>query len=145
MSNGVNLDGIFYRGFLQKMRDGTPAYDPDEQSCMEHSVEKPLSQPTTASKPGMLLGKIQSSKTKTFLGIIGLAFDNGYDVVLILTKPTKALAKQTIKRVNKDFADFIESDQAKVYDILDMPERLTQFELNQKLIFVVKKQTDNLD
>jgi hypothetical protein len=141
----LNLDGVFYRGFLQKMRDGSPAYDPDEQRCIEQSVEKLLSQPTTASKPGMLLGKIQSGKTKTFLGIIGLAFDNGYDIAVILTKPTKALAKQTIKRVNKDFADFIEGDQAKVYDILDMPERLTQFELNQKLIFVVKKQTDNLD
>src|SRR3984893_4087676 len=127
------------------MRDGSPAYDPDEQGCIERSVEKLLSQPTTINKPGMLLGKIQSGKTKTFLGIIGLAFDNGYKVGVILTQPTKALAKQTIKRVNKDFTDFIESDQAKVYDILDMPERLTQFELNQKLIFVVKKQTDNLD
>ena len=84
----------------------------------------------------------ESGKTKVFLGIIALAFDNGYDLALILTKPTTALAKQTYKRLNKEFAEFIESDQAKVYDILEIPERLTQFELNQKMVFVVKKQTD---
>ena len=98
----------------------------------------------TTAKPGMLLGKIQSGKTKTFLGIIALAFDNGFDVAVVLTKPTTALAKQTYKRVSKEFAEFIECDDVKVYDIVELPSRLTQFELNQKLIFVVKKQTDNL-
>lgn len=144
-STVLDLNGVFYRGFRQKTRDGMPVYGPDEQECIQRTVEKLLSQPTTANKPGMLLGKIQSGKTKVFLGIIALAFDNGYDAAIILTKPTTALAKQTYKRVNKDFLEFIESDQTKVYDILEIPERLTQFELNQKLIFVVKKQTDNLD
>jgi hypothetical protein len=141
----LDLNGVFYRGFRQKIRDGFPVYGADEQGCIQRSVEKLLSQVTTASKPGMLLGKIQSGKTKTFLGSVALAFDNGYDVAVILTKPTTALARQTYKRVNKEFSDFIEGDQVKVYDILEIPERLTQFELNQKLIFVVKKQTDNLD
>ncbi|HKV93108.1 MAG TPA: Z1 domain-containing protein [Candidatus Angelobacter sp.] len=141
----LELNGTFYYGFLQKMRDGVPVYGPDEQQCVQDTVSELLAQSTTATKPGMLLGKIQSGKTKTFLGIIALAFDNGYDVAIILTKPTTALAKQTYKRVSKDFADFIEGDQAKLYDILEMPERLTQFELNQKIVFIVKKQTDNLE
>ena len=141
----LNLSEVFYRGFRQKMREGKPVYGTEEQACIEETVSELRSQPTTATKPGMLLGKIQSGKTKTFLGVIALAFDNLYDVAVILTKPTTALAKQTYKRVNKEFGDFIESDQAKVYDILDIPSRLTQYELNQKLIFVVKKQSDNLD
>src|SRR5665213_2229429 len=141
----LDLDGPFYLGFLAKKRDGNPAYGPDEQGCIERTVAKLMGQPTDAHKPGILLGKIQSGKTKTFLGITALGFDNGFDIAVILTKPTTALAKQTYKRVTKEFAEFIESDQAKVHDILELPDRLTQFELNQKLIFVVKKQTDNLD
>jgi len=144
-SSSLNRNGVFYRGFREKRRDTKPVYGPEEQTCIEETVDQLRSQPTTAAKPGMLLGKIQSGKTKTFLGIIALAFDNGYDIAVILTKPTTALAKQTYKRVNKEFADFIESDLTKVYDILDIPARLTQFELNQKLVFVVKKQSDNLD
>jgi len=141
----LELNGVFYQGFRQKVRDGLPIYGADEQECINETVTALLSQPTTASKPGILLGKIQSGKTKLFLGIIGLAFDNGYDVAVILTKPTTALARQTYKRLNKEFSEFIEGDQAKVYDILEIPERLTHFELNQKMVFVVKKQTDNLD
>ncbi len=49
-----------------------------------------------------------------------------------------------MRRVTAEFSEFIEGDEAKVYDILELPHRLTEFELNQKLIFVVKKQTDNL-
>ena len=145
VSTNLDVDGPFYSGFLAKKRDGSPAYGAEEQACIERTVTKLIAQTTDANKPGILLGKIQSGKTKTFLGITALGFDNGYDIAIILTKPTTALAKQTCKRVTKEFAEFIESDQAKVHDILELPDRLTQFELNQKLIFVVKKQTDNLD
>jgi Z1 domain/Type III restriction enzyme, res subunit len=139
----IDVDGPFYSGFLEKKREGNPAYGADEQACIEDTVKKLKT--TDAAKPIILLGKIQSGKTKTFLGIAALAFDNEYDIAVILTKPTTALAKQTCKRVTKEFAEFLESDQVKVYDILELPERLTQFELNQKLIFVVKKQTHNLE
>ena len=139
----LDLNGVFYPGFRNKLRDGAAVYGPEEQTVIQSTVDELLELDTTA-KPGMLLGKIQSGKTKTFLGIVALAFDNGFDIAVILTKPTTALARQTYKRVSKDFAEFIECDDVKVYDILEIPSRLTQFELNQKLIFVVKKQTDNL-
>jgi len=139
------LNGSFYRGFRTKVREGgVPVYGPDEQTVIQETVQE-LFSPGTADKPGMLLGKIQSGKTKTFLGGIALGFDNGFDVAVVLTKPTTALARQTYKRVSKEFADFIEADEVKVYDILELPDRLTQFELNQKLIFIVKKQSDNLN
>ena len=141
----LNLEGIFYTGFLQKQRDGKPAYNTEDRRCIEETVEKIGSEMTDANKPGVLLGKIQAGKTKGFLAVTALAFDNKYDIAIILTKPTTALAKQTCKRVLKEFAEFVEGDQVKVYDILELPERLTQYELRQKLIFVVKKQTDNLD
>ena len=93
----------------------------------------------------MLLGKIQSGKTKTFLGVIALAFDNGFDIAIILTKGTKALARQTLARVRREYAAFHADDQMQMYDIMTIPAGLTGYELNQKLIFVAKKQSDNLD
>src|SRR5437764_1359550 len=119
----LDLNGTFYAGFRQKLRDGAPVYGPEEQSVIQGTVDELLKSDTTA-KPGMLLGKIQSGKTKTFLGIVALAFDNGFDIAVILTKPTTALAKQTYKRVSKEFAEFIECDEVKVYDILELPSRL---------------------
>lgn len=144
-SISLHLKGVFYPGFLKKTRGTTPVYGAEEQSRIESTVAQLLSEPTTSKNPGILLGLIQSGKTKTFLGATALAFDNGYDIAIILTKPTTALAKQTYKRVSKEFAEFIEADQAKAYDILELPERLTQFELNQKLLFIVKKQRHNLE
>jgi len=111
--------------------------------CIEDTVLYLLDQNTSAQRPGMLLGKIQSGKTNAFLGVIALAFDTGFDIAIILTKGTVSLARQTLKRVQKDFKSFIDLDQVQVYDIMSVPD-LTHYELNQKLILVVKKENDNL-
>src|SRR5437667_11886396 len=112
---------------------------------MQETVERLLSVQTSAQRPGMLLGKIQSGKTKTFLGAIALAFDNGFDIAVILTKGTKALARQTLERVKREFAGFHTQDRVQIFDIMTVPHGLTGYELSQKMIFVVKKQSDNLD
>ena len=36
--------------------------------------------------PLMLLGEIQREKTRAYTGLMALAFDNGFDYVLILPK-----------------------------------------------------------
>jgi hypothetical protein len=112
---------------------------------MERTVQKLLENETSMHKPGMLLGKIQGGKTRAFIGIIALAFDNNYDVAIILTKGTKALARQTLARLKKDFYDFIDYDRVQLYDILHIPERLPGYVLKQKLIMIVKKETNNLE
>src|SRR5262249_37204819 len=63
---------------------------------------------TSGSRPGMLLGRIQSGKTRGFVGIIAEAFDRGFDIALVLTKGTKTLSAQTVSRLSADFAEFIE-------------------------------------
>jgi len=112
---------------------------------MEKIVDQILSKETSFKKPGVLLGKIQSGKTRAFIGVIALVFDNEYDVVIVLTKGTIALAEQTYKRLKKDLNDFIDEDQLKIYDILHMPNNLPKYILHQKLVVVSKKQTDNLE
>jgi hypothetical protein len=110
---------------------------------VEEVLEKLETETTSTNRPGILLGRVQSGKTRAFLGVIARAFDRGYDVAVILTKGTKSLAEQTLSRVKDDFREFIASDQVEVLDILHVPD-LTPYELNRKLIFIVKKEDDNL-
>lgn len=114
------------------------------QECINKVVGK-LETADDADRPGLLLGKIQAGKTNAFLGVIAQAFDNGYDIAVVFTKGTKTLAQQTVKRIGRDFADFIDLDEALVFDIKTAPDRLTRAELNRKLVIVSKKEVRNLD
>jgi hypothetical protein len=129
---------LFYDQLASKRAD--PA---DLRSAVEEVLDKLDKQATSTQRPGILLGRVQSGKTRAFLGVIARAFDRGYDVALILTKGTKSLTEQTLSRVKEDFRDFIAADQVDVFNILDVPD-LTPYELNRKLIFVVKKEDDNM-
>ena len=126
---------------LVKKRDDSE----DLVRCMRGTVDKLESQETTAKKPGILLGKIQSGKTRAFIGVIALAFDRGYDIAIVLTKGTKALAEQTDKRLAKDFKEFIDGHEMQIFDILHVPENLVAWELRQKIVIIAKKETHNLD
>ncbi|MCD8559273.1 MAG: Z1 domain-containing protein [Shewanella xiamenensis] len=136
------LNGAFYQHFLLSTQF---PYTAQERNCIESTVVKLGHHKTRGDHPGMLLGKIQSGKTKTFMAIMGLAFDNGYDVSVILTKGTKALSKQTQERVLREFKPFCEQDDVLVFDIMHMPSILVGYELKKKIILVVKKQKDNLE
>lgn len=119
-------------------------YSEDSKRCIETTVEQLLQTTTTADKPGMLLGKIQSGKTRTFLGVMALAFDNGFDLAVVFTKGTVALAQQTLERLKAEFKTLADNDQVQIFDIMHFPENLTEYELNQKLIIVCKKEDDNI-
>ena len=76
--------------------------------------------------------------------MIALAFDNGFDVAVVFTKGTNALAKQTLARLNRDFKSEIEADLIHVFDVMSLPDPLAEYELQHKLIFVCKKEDDNI-
>lgn len=122
-------------------------YSDEQIHCIKKTLEELGSANTDLNHPGVLLGKIQSGKTRTFVGVIGLAFDNAYDYCIVLTKGTKALASQTFQRLDSEFGDMTQDhhDIVRVYDIMKMPKELTNHVLQKKLIIVVKKQTKNLD
>lgn len=128
----MNLTGKFY-----KKRVDSGEYTQEQMECIEESIRV---LETLDNEPLMMLGKIQSGKTKTFIGTIALGFDNGYDLAVVLTKGTNALAQQTFVRMKKEF----NNENVRIYDIKSMPDNLKPFELKQKMIIVVKKQKDNL-
>lgn len=50
-------------------------------ACIERVVNQLESVATTGDRPGMLLGKIQSGKTRGFVGAIARSFDRDFDGV----------------------------------------------------------------
>ena len=100
--------------------------DPELMAKVEETVNFLADESTSVRSPGMLLGKIQSGKTRAFLGIIARCFDRGYGVAVILTKNNVSLAQQTLTRVKDDFREFIAAEEVQVEDIMSLPSlRLT--------------------
>lgn len=120
-------------------------YDESTVKCVFDTTQKLIELSTDLNRPGMLLGKIQSGKTRTFIGITGLCFDNEYDAAIYFTKGTKALAQQTFERLKSEFQVFYKNDKAQIFDIMNLPSNLSNYELDQKLLIVVKKETNNLE
>jgi hypothetical protein len=115
------------------------------RDCMEQTVDELLSKKTDVEHPGMLLGDIQSGKTRGFTGIIALAFDKKYDVAVVLTKGTKALVKQTVQRFKSEFEEFEQEDILRIFDVMEIPDDLNEYVIaTQNLILVVKKEDDNI-
>lgn len=131
------------KGFYERLKV-TREDSPELVHCIEETVDKLEQQETTSKKPGILLGKIQSGKTRAFIGVIALSFDRGYDIAIVLTKGTKALSEQTYIRLCTDFKDDLADHRMQVFDILHVPENLVAWELKQKIVMVVKKEKNNL-
>ena len=129
-------------GFYPRLRDRRQD-DEALQTCIEKVVDQ-LDGAKDPGRPGMLLGKIQSGKTRAFLGVIARAFDRGFDIAIVLTKGTRTLASQTVRRIGRDFKDFVDNDEIILFDVMSAPERLTKAELRRKMIVVAKKQVHNL-
>jgi hypothetical protein len=138
-------DGFFYTEFKKRHTN----FDQETFACAERTVEKLLTRTSSDDHPGMLLGKVQSGKTRTFVSILALSFDNGYDIAIVFTKNSLALAMQTVTRLSTDL-DFSESGEddelVEIKDIMLCREEFTEYEIQEKkLIFVVKKQRYNLE
>ncbi len=120
--------------------------------CVENTVAQLLEEGSQAEEPGLLLGKIQCGKTDTFEDIIGLAFDKGVDVAIILTKGTNALAEQTEKRARYDFRWFKPSNDLdqkatiEVYGKIKPWRNLLRANVEKyKIVIVCMKQAKNLE
>jgi Z1 domain len=140
----VITNGPIYSTLLAEEAAKSTPYDPEALKVIFSTVTNLQKQPTSSDRPGMLLGMIQSGKTRTFLGVIALAADNGFDLFIVLTKGTKALTTQTYERLKKAYETPIDSDDLRVFDIMTLP-KLTPREQRIPLIIVAKKEKRNLE
>ena len=138
----MNLNGKYYN----YKKDG---YDDALKKCIEDTCKYCIENTVASAeekinKPIMMLGKIQSGKTRAFTGLISLAFDNDFDIIFILTKNSKALTEQTVKRMKQEFTPFIKNRSLIVSDILKLSSKISGFQLEHKNIIVAKKQQNNI-
>ena len=131
-------------GFYARLRD-TRKDDDALAACIDRVVKQLEDTSTTGDRPGILLGKIQSGKTRAFVGVIARAFDRGFDIAVVFTKGTKTLSAQTVVRLGSDLRGFIDEDEVLVFDIMQTPGKLTKSEQRRKLVIVAKKQAKNLE
>jgi hypothetical protein len=132
----------FYKYITQKRKDS-----PELKKTMEAVSKDLLKYKTNDLKPGILLGLIQSGKTRAFVGVIAKGFDDGFDVAIIFTKNSVALVEQTIKRLKSEFDMPIERNKLYVWDVIKLQstQQLTGYVLSNKIILVVKKESKNLE
>lgn len=132
----------FYKYITEKRKDS-----PELKKTMEAVTKDLLKYKTDDLKPGILLGLIQSGKTRAFVGVIAKGFDDGFDVAIVFTKNSVALVEQTMKRLKSEFEMPIERNKLYVWDVIKLQstQQLTGYVLSNKIILVVKKESKNLE
>ena len=156
--------GKFYSSIAGETPKGNDKYSSELRKCIEEAGKLCIENLNSDSySPIMLLGSIQSGKTRAFIGLMALCFDNDFDMTLILTKCSKALVQQTVKRMTSEF-DCFRSGNATVGDVVaqdildidftgcrdfkekeDAVSKFLKRYKGKKRIIVVKKQADNVD
>lgn len=107
------------------------------------------SQNNEFKKTGIVIGKVQSGKTSNFIALLALAFDNGYNLSVVIGGNTTELLTQNVNRIRASFN--VSTDKLKVLHSkenhnLITPERIKEFiETGHKVLIVTLKspQTKN--
>ena len=102
----------------------------------------------TCQRTGLVIGKVQSGKTSNFISLTALAFDNGYDIVVVLGGTKKPLVKQNKERIIEYFGtdnDVIVLDTTDSRDQLN-EKRIKQFtkKMGRKIVVVALKNTNQI-
>lgn len=98
-------------------------------------------------KTGLLIGKVQSGKTSSFITITSLAFDNGYNIVVVLGGTKTNLVEQNKNRIREYFE---KDDSIIIFDTVNNSSQLTEENLKsfvengRKIIIVTLKSSDRI-
>ena len=91
-------------------------------------------------KTGIVIGKVQSGKTSNFIALLALAFDNGYNLAVVIGGNTTELLTQNVNRIKKSFN--VDVDKLKVLHSKDnhnliTPEKIKEFIDNGSKVLIV--------
>ena len=122
----------------------TPAPGPDTEALLDHYKDddsstdqllcdaiRVLSRCVPPDKPsgsqtGLVIGYVQSGKTRSFTTVTALARDNGYRLVIIITGTSKPLTEQSTERLRSDLQ--LGSRLARKWLFLENPRENDGFE-----------------
>lgn len=147
----ITIDGKFVTTISSFLRDdGIP--DESISDIIKNAAETLSYGPNpyneeVCQKTGIVIGKVQSGKTSNFITLSALAFDNGYDLVVILGGTKNPLVTQNRERIREYF------DAAKEVLVLDTVDyrgeisanKIHQFiKMGKKVIIVALKNTTQI-
>lgn len=92
-----------YKLYLSKDGFSQKAIENIELSCEEILAHcaNPKTPCAIDKKRGLVVGDVQSGKTANYLGLVNMAYDYGYKIVILLAGTTNSLRIQTQKRTDK--------------------------------------------
>ena len=102
-------DMSYFSNYLETL-DGDSRTKSDVESIMER-LNSLLAKKNAKDQRvnGLVVGRVQSGKTRSYIGAILKAADEGWNVIIVLTSSNTALAAQTEGRIKEEFK------KAKVY------------------------------
>lgn len=131
----------FYENLNERRKDTV-----DLQNKIFETVDKLESTSTSSDRPGVLLGKIQSGKTRAFIGVMAHAFDKKFDVAIVLTKNSRLLGEQTTRRIRQELEEFCKSGYIDVYYVNEFNDTvLKKSQMLNKKVFVAIKNPSNIE
>ena len=140
----ILVDGFFKRKAEEQMLSDDMSQDAVDtifsnavrilSNCPNPAVDK------TVSKTGIVIGKVQSGKTSNFISVLALAFDNGYDIAVVLGGNTLDLLKQNASRIESAFK--VDSEYLTVLKTNDNKSlinsaRIKEFAENERKVIIV--------
>lgn len=103
----ISVDGYFKRKAEQQMlsddmsQDAVDTIFSNAVRILSHCPNPETAQ--EVSETGIVIGKVQSGKTSNFISVLALAFDNKYDIAIVLGGNTLELLKQNASRIESAF------------------------------------------
>lgn len=104
-------------------------------------------------KTGIMVGKIQSGKTASFIGLMSQSFDSDIDIIFVIGGNNEDLLKQNEKRINEVFISETIEEQTKfsvdIFNIATIDVKKEKFlralNNNKKIIITILKSNFSLE
>ena len=148
----INLDGKYAAAIHNYLEsDGIPTEGVDkiiDNAALALSYCPNPIMNDKCQKTGLVIGKVQSGKTSSFISIAALAFDNGYSIVLVLGGTKKPLVKQNRDRIKEYFAstkDVLVLDTTDNKDELNARKIYRKVKTGKKIIIVALKNATKIN
>lgn len=140
----INIDGYICKNVIKQMLDDDMPQD-SINAIVQNGV-RILSQcpnPNIVSEErstGIVIGKVQSGKTSNFISVLALAFDNGYNLAIVLGGNKKNLTKQNSIRIQQAFnlpPEKLVVLTTEANSSLITPEQIRTFILEKRKVIIV--------
>ena len=149
----INTDGFFATHVAEQMKKTDESITDDAVNEVFTNATKILNQCPNPrlneefKKTGIVIGKVQSGKTSNFIALLALAFDNGYNLAVVIGGNTTELLTQNVNRIRKSFN--VGVDKLKVLHSKDnhneiTPEKIRGFLENGDKVLIVTLKSPQL-